>query len=245
MAPLISMTGQSFGFNKKTYAPSVTIVTNGLVLHLDAGNPASYPGSGTTWTDLSGNNNNGTLTNGPTYSSANGGSIVFDGVDDTVKCSSSQLINITNNFTTEIWYKTTGTRDKTHLLTTRLDAFDNIGQLGYNLGSAGGSTWKLTKYGIVDIFLGTVPNDTNWHSVCVTFSSTSGVSLYLDGSFVANSGNTNNLNVGSNIFIFGRGSESGTNHLIGNISNAKIYNRVLSATEITQNFNALRGRFGI
>jgi uncharacterized delta-60 repeat protein len=58
------------------------IVTDGLVLALDAANPKSYPGSGTTWTDLSGNGNTGTLTNGPTYSSANGGSIAFDGVDD-------------------------------------------------------------------------------------------------------------------------------------------------------------------
>ena len=54
------------------------IVRDGLVLNLDAGEPSSYPGTGTAWTDLSGNGNTGTLTNGPTYSSANGGSIVFD-----------------------------------------------------------------------------------------------------------------------------------------------------------------------
>ncbi len=58
------------------------IVTNGLVLHLDAANTKSYSGSGTTWTDLSGNGNNGTLTNGPTFDSANYGSVVHDGVDD-------------------------------------------------------------------------------------------------------------------------------------------------------------------
>ena len=69
-----------------------TIVTNGLVLHLDAGNPASYPGSGTTWTDLSGNGNDGTLVNGVGYDSANGGSLVFDGVNDYAY--TSDLINI-------------------------------------------------------------------------------------------------------------------------------------------------------
>jgi hypothetical protein len=63
-------------------AHSPSIVTSGLVLCLDAANPKSYPGSGTTWTDLSGNGNNGTLVNGPTYSSVNGGSIVFDGSND-------------------------------------------------------------------------------------------------------------------------------------------------------------------
>jgi len=79
---------------------SPRIVTNGLVLCLDAGNRQSYPGSGTTWTDLSGNGKNGTLTNGPTYTSANVGAIVFDGVDDYVSCSAS---NILNNFSYDIW----------------------------------------------------------------------------------------------------------------------------------------------
>ena len=65
------------------------IITSGLVLFLDAGNTSSYPGSGTTWTDLSGNGNNGTLTNGPTYTSSNGGAIVFDGINDFVNSGSS------------------------------------------------------------------------------------------------------------------------------------------------------------
>lgn len=64
--------------------PPPPIVTNGLVLHLDAGDTASYPVTGTTWTDLSGNGNNGTLVNGVGYNSANGGSLVFDGVNDRV-----------------------------------------------------------------------------------------------------------------------------------------------------------------
>jgi hypothetical protein len=63
------------------------VVTTNLSMFLDAGNASSYPGSGTAWTDLSGNSRNGTLTNGPTYTSADGGSIVFDGTDDFVQCS--------------------------------------------------------------------------------------------------------------------------------------------------------------
>lgn len=62
------------------------IITDGLVFCLDAANSKSYPGTGTAWTDLSGNDNNGTLTNGPTFDSSNGGSIVFDGVNDQVNC---------------------------------------------------------------------------------------------------------------------------------------------------------------
>ena len=70
------------------------IVTNGLVLNLDAANPRSYPQpyDGTTWADLSGNGNNGTLTNGPTFNAVNGGSIVFDGVDDFIQCTGSLTV---------------------------------------------------------------------------------------------------------------------------------------------------------
>ncbi|NBP55511.1 hypothetical protein EBU71_03030, partial [bacterium] len=80
------------------------IVTNGLVLNLDAGNSASYPGTGTTWTDLSGNGNNGTLINGPTYSSSNGGSIVFDGTNDSVNIPISSSLQ-SQYFTLDAWFK--------------------------------------------------------------------------------------------------------------------------------------------
>jgi len=73
-----------------SYSNGPTIVTDGLVLALDAADKNSYPGSGTTWNDLAGSNN-GTLTNGPTFDSGNGGSIVFDGVDDYVNLSNLGL----------------------------------------------------------------------------------------------------------------------------------------------------------
>jgi len=86
------------------------IVTSGLVLALDAGNTKSYPGSGTVWTDLSGNGNTGTLTNGPTFNSSNGGSIVFDGVDDFVNIPyntywNTNVFGTATNFTLECWHK--------------------------------------------------------------------------------------------------------------------------------------------
>ena len=88
------------------------VVEDGLVLALDAGNTKSYPGSGTTWTDLSGNGNNGTLTNGPTYSSSNGGSIVFDGVNDFVDISNSFQVstvvwndNTSSHYQSEVYYR--------------------------------------------------------------------------------------------------------------------------------------------
>jgi hypothetical protein len=81
------------------YGPRV--VTDGLVLALDAADTNSYPGSGTTWNDLSGNGNTGTLTNGPTYSSDNGGSIVFDGTNDYVPLVNN--LGDPQQFTIEFW----------------------------------------------------------------------------------------------------------------------------------------------
>ena len=116
-----------------SYNPSS--VTSGLVLCLDAGNTKSYPGSGTTWTDLSGNGNTGTLTNGPTYSSANGGSFVFDGTDDYASISGSITVS---EVTFSVWLKRNGTQvDFTGILNSRgTDASGmsfayNYGTLGY------------------------------------------------------------------------------------------------------------------
>ena len=82
------------------------IVTNGLVLNLDAAKTDSYPGTGTTWRDLSGNNNNGTLTNGPTYTGVSkDAAIVFDGVDDYVDCGNNSTVNLNSSFTINCWVK--------------------------------------------------------------------------------------------------------------------------------------------
>jgi hypothetical protein len=84
---------------------SPKIVTSGLVLCLDAANKLSYPGTGTSWYDLSGNANTGTLTNGPTFSVANMGSIVFDGVDDYVNIPNNSSFNVTDNISVEMWVR--------------------------------------------------------------------------------------------------------------------------------------------
>ena len=77
--------------NKWLFFPSSNIIVDGLILHLDAGNSSSYSGSGTTWTDLSGEGNNGTLVNGTSYTSDDGGSLVFDGTNDYVNLGAVQI----------------------------------------------------------------------------------------------------------------------------------------------------------
>ena len=94
------------------YSPQ--IVTSGLVLALDAANKVSYPGTGTTWYDLSGNGNTGTITNGPTFSNVNLGTIVFDGTNDYVSIPSTSNFNNGNNITVEAWVLCTNWSTYTH-----------------------------------------------------------------------------------------------------------------------------------
>ena len=113
------------------------IVTDGLVLALDAGNTKSYPGSGTTWTDLSGRGNTGTLTNGPTYSSANGGSIVFDGTNDHVTMSGNNISGLsaeTTDFSICIWVKYNSTASYGAFFAKQNSISSNPGTVRLDLG---------------------------------------------------------------------------------------------------------------
>jgi len=99
---MIIGSGVTIGSGVKLIKELDPVVTTGLQLYLDAGNASSYPGSGTTWTDLTVNGRNGTLTNGPTYSGTNGGSIVFDGTNDFVQCTGSLSAAALRNFSNAV-----------------------------------------------------------------------------------------------------------------------------------------------
>jgi hypothetical protein len=225
------------------------IVTDGLVLALDAGNPKSYPGSGTTSTDLSGNVNNGSLENGVGYNSSNGGSLSFDGVDDYVDFTSEPDLN-GKSFSAGCWFKTTdadmrliqncstggfGTKNGFQVSVTS-STFSNTGVTDSSGNSVQFSSVSSTPY-----------TDGNWHFICLTFNTSTGTAeLYLDGIFSADG--TDSGLIGANMngvgLEIGRANSS-TQYLNGNISYASIYNRALTASEIQQNFNATRSRFGI
>jgi hypothetical protein len=207
-----------------TYNPR--IVTDGLVLALDAANPKSYPGSGTTWTDLSGRGNTGTLTNGPTYSSANGGSIVFDGVDDRV-----DTINVSSltNMTIEMWIYDTISSER-DILTYN----GNSGSYTFN-----GSTFRTDGNSLaarVFAGVGNPPLNT-WYRFCYVKNG----DLYINQIQYTGSGTDNPYGI---ISLANKRSDI-PNRLNGRIAAVKIYNRALSAAQIQQNFNALRGRYGI
>jgi hypothetical protein len=213
------------------------IVTGGLVLHLDAGNSTSYPGSGTTWTDLSGRGNNATLTNGPTYSSANGGSIVFDGTNDIAPIGTSGLPTGASAGTLSAWAKTDA-----------LNSFRFIMSYGVNSVSAarfvGMSNTNRFLFGGFgnDVSAAGVTTNT-WFNISGVYTGTNAL-LYINGALVAEAAKTWNTSTDLGRAAIGRQVNLGE-FWDGNVSEALIYNVALSQSQITQNFNALRGRYGL
>ena len=203
-------------------------VTDGLVLALDAANTKSYPGTGTTWTDLSGNGNTGTLTNGPTYSSANGGYLVFNGTNQYV----------TSSFTTtsgqEVTYS--GWLYSTETTATYRNFVDSL--------TANPMIWWNTSGQIeFDAALYTTPAVYRNQWVYVALSKPSGSSspsYYVNGVLVGSGTAYTTPAVTPTWF-----NRAAAQTWKGNASNVQAYNRALSAYEISQNFNALRGRYGI
>jgi hypothetical protein len=222
-----------------TIVEEATVVTTGLQLYLDAGQAASYPGTGTTWTDLSPNGRNGTLTNGPTYSSADGGSIVFDGTNDFVQCSGS----VTATAATFVaWIRRNGTQGSYDgILISRGTnvtgmMFQSSNQLAYIWNNAVNAyTWQS----------GLIVPDLTWCMVAVSVTSTAATAYLCQSSGITSATNTvshtsttlDDIKIGQEDF--------GGRFFNGRIATAMIYDRALSADEISQNFNALSGRYGL
>ena len=231
--------GVAINGGTRIIAPASTssIVTTGLAMHLDAGNASSYPGSGTTWTSLV-NSYTGSMGTGVGYSSSNGGVITFNGGGTSYVnfyASASALSATTNNFSVESWYQSNN--NFPGIIRTGVSSSGFV--FGYYSGT--GTSWKVTKYGVIDLQAGTIPQNTAWHQVVLTYSSTAGVKVYIDGSLSGSTANNNNLN-GGNEFSVGR-SESVT--LNGSMGIFRWYSTVLSATDVLQNFNANRSRYSI
>jgi hypothetical protein len=222
------------------------IVTDGLVLWLDAGITPSYSGSGTTWTDLSGNRNNGTLTNGPTYSSTNGGSLVFDGTNDYVNISNSSSFDFgSGDFTVESWIRITSLAVYHPILEGRTSAsytnyvfgiYNISGTLRMDFVNLGGATNRSAT-------TTSVPLNTWTHVLWVRSGGIT--SFYVNSIKDA----TTNSYAGSlsppntNILI---GAAVDPLYFNGNISNVRVYkNKALSAAEVLQTFNASKSRFGL
>ena len=260
--------GKVKSYNKALTAPEVVqnfetergqygvtgITKNGLILWYDAGNYASYNGSGTTWYDISGSVFDGRLLNGPTYSTDGGGSIVFDGADDYVgsigTTSTFSFIQNTGIYTISAWVK------PAVLGTAMFFAGNNsgtAGEKGFYFGKeANNNCWLAVTNGsgiIIDhrvsnFFL----NTTDWvYVTCVGNSTTN--QFYKNGIAFSNAGSITSLATGTSSQTLALGS---VNNVLaynywwnGSIANFQIYNRALTASEVLQNFNAQKNRYGL
>jgi hypothetical protein len=233
-----------------TNATPGSIVTSGLVFHLDAGNASSYPGSGTTWYDLSGNGYNGTLTNGATFNNGNGGSMAFDGTDDVV--SFGNILNIgLSSWTLSCWVKlNSGSGFSGIIGKTSYRAYDGR----YSFFVEGGLIHAFFQPNVnQDITTPVAPYvDNNFHNLVMTINRSSMMYFYIDGISVGtpinvSSSSSSNLNSSTDNFYIGSyGSSNGQSpfaFLNGNVSQALIYNRALTTAEVLQNYNALSSRY--
>jgi len=224
------------GYNPK-------IVTDGLVLCLDAANVKSYPGSGTTWTDLTGNGSNGTLTNGPTYDGGNGGSIVFEGVNDGVQLPGTNLS--LNQMTISSWnFSSNYNRNMFMFEKTTNGAVNTQYSLFYN----GNDRIYYRTYGLsvtdLTVITSNYAINSQWVNVVATYDGST-KRIYVNGILAASGSSsgtvTQNTTGAAFIGIYGGGGYPYN----GKIAQTILYNRALSLDEISQNFNAIRGRYGI
>jgi hypothetical protein len=161
-------------------AYNTSIVTNGLVLALDAANTKSYPGSGTTWTDLSGNNNTGTLTNTPTYSSANSGSIVFNGTNNNATVNSNATIPTgASARTVSIWFLTNTTTWQTNINNLFFYGSNNTGQ-AFGIDFDTYPNMEVYTWGGVgrDLIFSTTFAQTGWKNITVTYNGNTTILIY-------------------------------------------------------------------
>jgi hypothetical protein len=225
---------------------NIKIVTSGLVMNIDASQLRSYSGSGTTWTDLSGNNNNGALTNGPTFSNANGGIITFDGIND--YCAITNLVNLNNTSAThEIWVKLNAPNDG---LQQQIFARTNTNAGTFNITKISGTNLFQMNYRNsantqATVTLNTLPS-TNWVHIVITYDG-SVFNAYINGVLdTTTSAVTGALNTGGTFAMALAAQTTGATAFCPcNIGLARAYNRALSAIEVLQNFNVTRIRFNL
>jgi hypothetical protein len=231
-----------------TVGGGVNIVTNGLVLYLDASNTKSYISGSTIWNDVSRSGNNGTLVNGPTFNSENGGSIVFDATNDFANLGTNINFSTYNSgFTIGFWVKLSNTSSQNRYLFSKLTNGGADNQFSVVYGYVSNTFELYAGVGGANQTIRTnsqiVVNDTNWHLLYYTVGTTT--QGYLDGTSrftntYASLSFTSSTN--SNYLSSFNGSQN-----FGNlsVSNMVLYDRTLSASEVLQNYNATKSRFGL
>ena len=223
---------------------SPSVVTSGLLFCFDVGNVKSYPGSGSTLTDIGSSGNNGTLYNSPAYNSSNGGYLTLNGINNYIDFgTSANLKNTTCSF--ELWFNpavVTGYSDGANLLniTDGTNWRNGAGLSMYNgnltAGVANGTTNYSATYAI---------SVNNWYHAVMTFNPTSGfLILYVNAVLRTTTSSAACVFNATNKLVSGW-TAGYTSHPNAKLACGRVYNTALTADQVLQNYNALRGRFGL
>ena len=224
------------------------IITDGLIFAVDANNIVSYPKSGTSWYNLTGSISNGTLTNGPTFDQSNGGSIVFDGVDDYVILPSTlDSLNGTEEASLQMWIKLNSASND--VATTGLIQLSNYNNGNGNLYFYGNGYTYLDIFRtdrVSQVITNSTVDPTQWHMLTVTTTpGTNGWKVYWNDILKYQTTGQPTVSVNSTIqggFTLGRNNNN-NRKIWGNIASTRIYNRALTAAEVQQNYQAEQYRF--
>lgn len=226
------------------YSPSIVI--DGLVFCLDAANKKSYVGSGTSWVDLSGKGNNGTLRNSPTYSSNNLGKFVLDGVNDDISCGNGSSINFgTGSFSVSIWFRrfSSATTNLRLLSKAASDDTASSASAGFSFyGNNSGISFSVNPTAARTAITAATYSLNEWVNVVGLVERGVSMRTYKNASLVASTtAPSGSVSGTTSLFL---GSNLGTGlYWTGEISNVLMYNRALTVSEITQNYNAHKSRF--
>lgn len=227
-----------------------SVVRNGLVLHLDAANSKSYPGSGTAWGDLSGKQTSVSLINTPIYTYSNLGAFNLDGINQYVECGNDPSINFdTGDFTVSIWFtRTTNATTNLRLLSKAAgsDTADAANAGFCFLGSDSSMSFAINPTGTRTIInAGTYELDT-WTNVVGLLERGVNMRTYKNAVRVTTAvAPTGSVSGTTSLRIASHTGVSGSLYWPGLVSNVMLYNRALTPTEISQNFEAFRGRYGV
>ena len=228
------------------------IIINGLIFYVDAANPRSYTNGSTTWYDLSLTNNNSTITAAPTFNSANAGSLLFNGTSQYATSTSALGSDSDLYFTFSSWFKPVNLNVAAYVFSRGRDQPSvgwslELGILGDNKYTVGATQVVLgldTSYTATGSSAITSPNWVNLTGVYDRDNVSTGLKLYVNGVLESSSSITNNnlrtSTVGASICRIQNGQYANAY-----VASTLVYNRVLSAAEILQNYNAVKGRFNL
>ena len=228
-------------------AHGVNIVKDGLVFSIDPANPRSYPGSGTTVTDIVGTNN-GTFSSSPTFVNENGGIIDFDSTD---RINFDNFDIGTNDLSVTSWIRTT--HSSFQYIIAQGGQNNSSDQRGFGIATNGdGYVYGFIATTTRTFVSGnptTAVNDGNWHQVAGVWDRSDKLTWYVDGVFdqegdISSADGYDISKVGLNCFLGTYGSATG-GFFHGDLGPTLLYNRALSAGEILQNYNRVKGRFGL